>query len=119
MCRKIGECNRLNAFRNDGVRRSITLQRIIEADGVVCNEFRENVAGKDLCKRTEPQHRVLRGCLMRAGCGFAVSTEEDLAIADDHKNHTGRAGTKKNICSERAGGSNVWRWWLTGQLRRC
>jgi hypothetical protein len=34
---------------------------------------------------------------MRVGRGLAVSTEKDLIVANDHKNHTGGAGLKEEI----------------------
>ena len=89
MCRHIGERDGADALGNMGARRGVALERIVEPHGLVRDEFGENVGGKDLCERAEPQQRILRGKLMGVGRGFAVSAEEHLIVANDDENHTG------------------------------
>ena len=102
--REVCERNRLDASGHNRARWSEALERIVETHGLVRDEFDEDVGGKDFCKRTEPQQRVLRGKLMGVGRGLAVSVEKDLIAANDDENHTGGAGLKKEICAERTGG---------------
>jgi hypothetical protein len=110
--RQIGERDGLDAFGHNRVGWGEALKRIVEAHGLVRDEFDEDVGGKDFCKRTEPQQRVLRGKLMGVGCGLAVSVEKDLIAANDDENHTSGAGLKEEICAERTSGLKIRLRWL-------
>src|SRR5437764_14250583 len=72
MCRQIGERDGTDAFGYNSAGRSIALERIVEPEGLVRDEFSENVGGKDVCERAEPQQRMLGGKLMGVGRGLAV-----------------------------------------------
>jgi hypothetical protein len=114
MCRQIGERDGTDAFGHNSARRSIALERIVEPQGLVRDEFSENVGGKDLCERAEPQQRILGGKLMGVGRGFAVSVEEHLIVANDDENHTGGAGLNEEVCAESVNGLDVGkRCWLS------
>jgi hypothetical protein len=117
VCCEISERDGLDAFGHNGARWSKTLERIVEAHGLVRDEFGEDVSGKDLCERTEPQERVLGGRLMGVRRGLAVSTEKYLIVANDDENHTGRTGLKKEICAERLSGLEVGSRWRRRRLR--
>ena len=113
MCRNIGERDGTDAFGHNSARRGIALERIVEPHSLVRDEFGENVGGKNLCQRAEPQQRILCGRLMGVGRGFAVSTEEDLIVANNDENHTGGTGLKEQVCAESANelgvGERRWR----------
>ena len=114
VCRQISERDGTDAFGHNSARRSIALERIVEPQGLVRDEFSENVGGKDLCERAEPQQRILGGKLMGVGCGFAVSMEEHLIVANDDENHTGGAGLNEEVCAESVNGLEVGkRSWLS------
>jgi hypothetical protein len=68
---------------------SEALERIVEAHGIVCDEFGENVGGKDFCERAEAEQRVLGGKLVGVGRGLTVSAEKNLIVANDNENHAG------------------------------
>ena len=102
VCRYIGEGDGTDAFGHNSARRSIARERIVEPQGLVRHEFSENVGGKDLCERAEPQQRLLGGKLMGVGRGLPVSAEKHLIAANDDQNHPGGTGLKKEICAESA-----------------
>jgi hypothetical protein len=55
---------------------------------------------------------------MGVGRGLAVSTEEDIIVANDDENHTGGAGLKEEVCAESANhGLDVGK--RCGRLRLC
>jgi hypothetical protein len=113
MCRQIGERDGTDAFGHNSASRSIALERIVEPQGLVRDEFGENVGSKDLCERAEPKQRILGGKLMGVGRGFAVSVEEDLIVPNDDENHTGGAGLNEEVCAESVNGLDVGkRCWL-------
>ena len=91
VCRQIGEGDELAAFRYNRAGWSEALERVVEAHGLVRDEFGEDVGGKDLCERAEPQQRVLSGKLMGTGRSLAISAKKNLIVANDDQNHTGRA----------------------------
>jgi len=107
VCRHIGERHGTDAFGHNSARRGIALERIVESHGLVRDEFGENVGGKNLCERAEPQQRILGGKLMGVGRGLAVSAEEDMIVANDDENHTGGAGLKEDVCAQSANGLDV------------
>jgi hypothetical protein len=107
VCRHIGERDGTDAFGQNSARRSIALERIVESHALVRDEFGENVGGKNLCERAEPQQRILGRKLMGVGRGLAVSAEEDMIVANDDENHTGGAGLKEEVCAQSANGLNV------------
>ena len=107
MCRHIGERHGTDAFGHNSARRGIALERIVESHGLVRDEFGENVGGKNLCERAEPQQRILGGKLIGVGRGLAVSAEEDMIVANDDENHTGGAGLKEDVCAQSANGLDV------------
>jgi hypothetical protein len=114
MCRQISERDGTDAFGHNSARRGIALERIVEPHGLVRDEFGENVGGKNLCQRAEPQQRIPGGKLMGVGRGLAVSAEEDFIVANDNENHTGGAGLKEEVCAESANdgldvGERCWR----------
>ncbi len=116
--REIGQCDGLAAFGYNGAGWSEALERIVEAHGLVRDEFGEDVGSKDLCERAEPQQRVLGGKLMGVGRRFAVSAEKDLIVANDNENHTGGAGLKEEIFAERTSGLGVEERWRKRRLRQ-
>jgi len=59
VCREIGESDGSATSGHNGTALSEMLKRIGEAHSLVHNELREDVGGKDLCKRAEPQQRIL------------------------------------------------------------
>jgi len=107
VCRQIGERDGTDTFGHNSARRGIELERIVEPNGLVRDEFDENVGGKDLCERAEPQQRILGRKLMGVGRSFAVSLEVDLIVPNDDENHTGGAGLKEEVCAESANGLDV------------
>jgi hypothetical protein len=113
MCRQIGDGDGTDVFGHNSARRSIALEWIVEPQGFVRDGFSENVGGKDLCERAEPQQRIRGGKLMGVGRGFAVSVEKDLIVANDVENHTGGAGLNQEVCAESVNGLDVGeRCWL-------
>ena len=95
------------AFGDEGARRGVALERVVEPHGLVGDEFGEDVGGEDLGERAEPQQRILGGDLMGVGRGLAVSADEDLIVANDDENHTGGAGLEEEVCAESADGLDV------------
>ena len=91
MCRQIGERDGLAAFGYNRAGWSEAPERVVEAHGLVRDEFGEDVGGKDLCERAEPQQRVLGGKPMGTGRSFAISAKKNPIVANDDENHTGRA----------------------------
>ena len=55
VCSEIGERYGLDAFGHDRATWSEALERIVEAHGLVRDEFAEDVGGEDLCQRAETQ----------------------------------------------------------------
>jgi hypothetical protein len=49
VCREIGQRDGLKSLGHNNPRRSEALERIVEAHGLVRDEFAEDVGGKDLC----------------------------------------------------------------------
>jgi hypothetical protein len=95
------------AFGHYDVFGSESLEWIVKPYRLVRHEFRENVGSEDLCEGTEPQQRVLGRSLMGVGRRLAVSMENDLIVANDHKNHTGGARLKEEIGAESIDGLQV------------
>jgi hypothetical protein len=88
---KFFERDGLLAQRHKDVFGRITLERVVEPDDLLLDEFGEHVGGEDLGERAETENRIGGGGNGGVGSGFAVALKEGAVVADNDYDHSDRA----------------------------